>query len=91
MQGRQRNVQKSVMLEQNCCFAHYTYCLFDVPVAVADVVSKANLDGDQEDGVPGRGDMELERRLCSRQYKLKQAEVATVRLRLPTKKENEIK
>ena len=52
---------------------------------------EANLDGDQEDGVPGRGDEELERRLCARKYKLKQAEVATVRLRLPTEKENEIK
>ena len=44
-----------------------------------------------EDSVPGRGDMELEGRLCARKYKLKQAEVATVRLGLPIKKENEIK
>ena len=31
------------------------------------------------------------RRLCARKYKLQRAEVATVRLRLPAKKENEIK
>ena len=39
VQGRQRNVQKSVMHVQSCCFAHYTYCFFDVPVAVVVVVS----------------------------------------------------
>ena len=39
VQGRQRNVQKSVMPVQSCCFAHKTYCVFDVPVAVAVVVS----------------------------------------------------
>ena len=40
VQGRQRlNVQKSVMPVQSYCFAHKTYCVFDVPVAVAVVVS----------------------------------------------------
>ena len=33
--------------------------------------------------------MELERQLCSRKYKLEHAEVATVRLRLPTKKKRD--
>ena len=37
MQGWQRNVQKSVTHVQKCCFAHYLYCFFDVPVAVAVV------------------------------------------------------
>ena len=39
MQGLQRNVQKSVMHGQSCYFAHETSCFFDVPVAVAVVVS----------------------------------------------------
>ena len=39
MQELQRIVQKSVMHVQSCCFAHLTYCFFDVPVAVAVVVS----------------------------------------------------
>jgi len=39
MQGLQRNLQKSVMHLQSCCFAHYTYCFFDVPVVVAILVS----------------------------------------------------
>ena len=32
IQGRQRNVQKSVKHVQSCCFAHKTYCFFDVPL-----------------------------------------------------------
>ena len=28
---------------QSCCFAHYTYCFFDVPVAVVVVVSQGPL------------------------------------------------
>ena len=32
---RQRNVQKSVMLVQSCCFANLTYCFFVVLVVVA--------------------------------------------------------
>ena len=28
VQKRQRNVQKSVMHVQSCCFAYYTYCSF---------------------------------------------------------------
>ena len=36
-----RNVQKSVMHVQSCCFAQQTYCFFDVLIAVAVVVAKA--------------------------------------------------
>ena len=39
VQEQQRNVQKSVMHVQSCCFAHQTYCFLDVPVAVVVVVS----------------------------------------------------
>ena len=35
VQGRQRNVQKSVMHVQSCCFAQQTYCFFEVAVVVA--------------------------------------------------------
>ena len=38
VQGRQRNVKKSVMPVQSCCFAHKIYCIFDVPVVVTVVV-----------------------------------------------------
>ena len=41
VQGRQRNVQKSVMHVQSCLFANQTYCFFDVLVAVRVVVAKA--------------------------------------------------
>ena len=34
-----RNVQKSVMHVQNCCFANLTYCFCGVPVVVAVVGS----------------------------------------------------
>ena len=37
---RQRNVQKSVMHLQMCCFASQTYCFFEVQAAVA--VAKAH-------------------------------------------------
>ena len=37
--GRQRNVHKSVVQVQSFCFAHLSYCFFDVLVAVAVVVS----------------------------------------------------
>ena len=33
VQGQQRNLQKSVLHVQSCCFAHLTNCFFDVPVA----------------------------------------------------------
>ena len=39
VQGQERNIQKSVMHEQSCCFAHQTYCFFDVLLAVAVVGS----------------------------------------------------
>ena len=39
VQRRQRNVQKSVMHVQSCCFANQTYCFFAVLVAVAVVVA----------------------------------------------------
>ena len=39
VQWRQRNVQKSVMHVQSCCFASSTYCFFDVLVVVAVVAS----------------------------------------------------
>ena len=39
-QQQQRNVQKSVMHVQSCCFSEYTYCCFDVNFAVAVVVAK---------------------------------------------------
>ena len=40
--GRQRNVQKSVMHVQSCCFANQTFCFFfAVLVAVAVVVVKS--------------------------------------------------
>lgn len=38
VRGWQRNVQKSVMHVQSCCFAHKTNCVLDVPTAVAIVV-----------------------------------------------------
>ena len=42
VQGRQINVQKSVMHDQSCCFGQQTYCLyFDVLVAIAVIVTKA--------------------------------------------------
>ena len=41
VQWRQRNVQKSVMHVQSCCFANQAYCFFAVLVAVAVVVAKA--------------------------------------------------
>ena len=34
VQWRQRNVQKSVLHVQSCCFAHSTHCFFDVLVAI---------------------------------------------------------
>ena len=36
---RLRNVQKSIMHVQSCCFAIYTYCFFANLVAVAIVVA----------------------------------------------------
>ena len=39
VQRRQRNVQKSVMHVQSCCFANQTYCFFAVLVAVRVVVA----------------------------------------------------
>ena len=41
VQGPQRNVQKSVMHVQSCCFFNETYCFCDVLAAVAVVVAKA--------------------------------------------------
>ena len=41
VQWQQRNVQKSVMHVQSCCFANWTYCFFAVVVAVGVVVVKA--------------------------------------------------
>ena len=35
VQGRQRNVQRSVMHVHSCCFAQQTYCFFDVLVTVS--------------------------------------------------------
>ena len=37
----QRNVQKSVVHVQSCCFANQTYCLFDVLVTVCVVGSQS--------------------------------------------------
>ena len=39
VQGRQRNVQKSVMHVQSCCFANLNLLLSDVAVALGVVVS----------------------------------------------------
>ena len=39
VQSQQRNVQKSVMHVQSCCFAYLTYCFFDVLVVVIVVES----------------------------------------------------
>ena len=39
VQRRLRNVQKSLMEVQSCCFANLIYCLFAVLVAVAVVVA----------------------------------------------------
>ena len=39
VQRRQRNVQKSVMHVQSCCFANETNCFFTVLVAVVVVVA----------------------------------------------------
>ena len=39
VQKRERNVQKSVMHVQSCCFAYKTYCFFDVLFAVRVVGS----------------------------------------------------
>ena len=41
VQGRQRNVQKSVMDVQTSCFAHLTYCFFDVSKGVLDQSERA--------------------------------------------------
>ena len=41
MQRRLRNVQKTVMHVQSCCFANQTYCFFAVHVAVAVVFALA--------------------------------------------------
>ena len=43
VQSQQRNVQKSVMHVQSCCFAYSTYCFFDVLVVVIVVESYSNL------------------------------------------------
>ena len=43
VQRRRRNVQKSVMHVQSCCFANLTYCFFALLVAVAVVVAEAPL------------------------------------------------
>ena len=40
VQWQQRNVQKSVLHVQSCCFAYSTHWFFDVLVVVAVVVSK---------------------------------------------------
>ena len=46
---RQRIVQKqSVLYMQSSCFAYQTYCFFDVAVAVAVVVAKADVVGDNK-------------------------------------------
>ena len=39
--GRQRNVLKSVMQMQNCCFANKTNCFHDIVVVVVVVVALA--------------------------------------------------
>ena len=39
VQRRLRNVQKSMMHVQSCCFANLIYCFFAVLVAVAVVVA----------------------------------------------------
>ena len=39
VQKRERNIQKSVMHEQSCCFAYQTYCFYGVLVAVRVVGS----------------------------------------------------
>ena len=39
--GRQRNVLKSVMQVQNCCFANKTNCFHDIVVVVVVVVALA--------------------------------------------------
>ena len=39
VKGRQRNVQRSVMHVQSCCFAHKANCVLGVPVNVEVVVS----------------------------------------------------
>ena len=41
VQRRQRNVQKSVLHMQSCCFACLILCFFAVLVAIAVVVAKA--------------------------------------------------
>ena len=40
--------KKSVLHMQSSCFADQTYCFFDVPVAVAVVVVKADVVGDNQ-------------------------------------------
>ena len=39
VQKRERNIQKSVMHVQSCCFAYQTYCFYDVLVTVRVVGS----------------------------------------------------
>ena len=39
--GRQRNVLKSVMQVQNCCFANKINCFYDIVVVVVVVVALA--------------------------------------------------
>ena len=40
VQWRQRNVQKSVMHVQSCCFAYSTYCFIEVLVVLAVMTSQ---------------------------------------------------
>ena len=39
VQRGQRNVQKSVMHVQSCCFAYQTYCFFDILATITVVRS----------------------------------------------------
>ena len=41
MEWRKRNIQKSVMHVQSCCFAYSTYCFFDFLVVVAVAASQS--------------------------------------------------
>ena len=45
VQQRRRNVQKSVMYVQSCCFANKSYRLFAVLVAVAVAPGEKNVTG----------------------------------------------
>ena len=48
VQWRQRNVKKSVMHVQSCCFAHLTYCFLTFPLPSSSWLLKVPINENQE-------------------------------------------